>query len=69
MDGMSNLQPMLDPDAISAMLAITRKHFVKCVSKRPDFPRPCLVLSQKNKRWDAAKVAEWQAKQAADMER
>jgi predicted DNA-binding transcriptional regulator AlpA len=60
---------LLTPDHISAMLEISREHFINRVSKRPDFPRPCLVLSQKNKRWDALKVQEWQQEKAREMAR
>lgn len=63
------MSDLLTPDRISAMLEISREHFVNRVSKRSDFPRPCLVLSQKNKRWDAAKVKEWQDKKAKEMAR
>ena len=60
---------MLPPERISAMLEISREHFINRVSKRPDFPRPCLVLSQKNKRWDAQKVQEWIEKKASELAR
>lgn len=63
------IDELLDPQAISDKLGITRTHFYKIVSRQPDFPRPCIVLSQKMRRWKATDFNAWIDKQAKQMAR
>lgn len=50
---------LLSIDDIAKMLGVEYRHVRDRLSKRPDFPRPALNLSQKTRRWDRAKVQEW----------
>lgn len=49
----------LDTAGIAAMLGYKRRYVTDVISKRPDFPRPVLALSQKNKRWSETDVLRW----------
>lgn len=50
---------MLDTAAIARMLGVRRSYVTDRLTKRPDFPRPALDLSQKTRRWKECDVAAW----------
>jgi hypothetical protein len=50
---------LINIDHIAAKLNQRREYVRDRLVKRPDFPRPALVLSQKVKQWDAAEFEKW----------
>jgi predicted DNA-binding transcriptional regulator AlpA len=42
---------LVDTGDIAKMLGVTRAHVTNRLSKRPDFPRPAVNLSQRLRRW------------------
>jgi predicted DNA-binding transcriptional regulator AlpA len=46
-------------DHIAKTLNQRREYVRDRLVKRPDFPRPALVLSQKVRQWDAADFEAW----------
>lgn len=46
-------------DDIAKTLNQRREYVRDRLVKRPDFPRPALVLSQKVRHWDAADFEKW----------
>lgn len=55
---------MIDTADIAAMLGVGREYCTDRVVKRPDFPKPCLNLSRKTRRWRRADVEAWIEAQA-----
>ncbi|WP_066338459.1 helix-turn-helix transcriptional regulator [Azohydromonas lata] len=53
---------LLDTADIAALLGVRRDHVTDRLSKRPDFPRPHVNLSQKLRRWRAEDIAAWLAR-------
>jgi predicted DNA-binding transcriptional regulator AlpA len=53
---------LLTLDDISALLQVPRNFVRDTLVKKPDFPRPCLSLSQKTRRWASQDVQQWLAK-------
>lgn len=60
---------LLDPIKISELLCVKKEYFRDHISKRPDFPKPCLVLNQKLKRWRACDIQDFIDKKQAEMAR
>lgn len=60
---------LLTIDDIAAMVKLSRVYVRDRLVKQPDFPRPALVLSQKNKRWSAEDVNYWIGQQLANQQR
>lgn len=58
------MKPLLTLDDIAALLSMNRREVRDRLTKRPDFPRPTLNLSQRTRRWDQDKVQEWVDAQA-----
>jgi predicted DNA-binding transcriptional regulator AlpA len=56
---------LLTIDDIAERMKLRREYVRDRLVKRPDFPRPCMQISQKHKRWDAADLTAWEAKQGA----
>lgn len=54
---------------IAALLGLGRGHVTDKVTKRLDFPKPVLVLSQKTVRWELADVERWIRMQRASAAR
>lgn len=50
---------LIDTAHIAAMLGISRAWTVNNVTKRPDFPKPRVNLSQRLRRWSRAEVSRW----------
>lgn len=50
---------LLDTKAIASILGVTHAYARDRVVRNPSFPRPCLALSQKIKRWSATDVEAW----------
>ncbi len=44
---------------IAQLLGVSRTYTTDRVTKRPDFPKPVIVVSQKIKRWDRREVLSW----------
>jgi hypothetical protein len=52
---------LVDTGDIAAMLGVTRAHVTNRLSKRPDWPKPVMNLSQRLRRWkreDVLKVVK-----------
>jgi len=50
---------LLTIDDISQMLKLSRGYVRDRLVKTAGFPRPCLFLSQKNRRWDKPSIDSW----------
>lgn len=50
---------LLDTGDLAALLGVTRAHITGRLTKRPDFPRPAIDLSQKMRRWRLQDVMAW----------
>jgi len=46
-------------DEIAELLKLSKRYVRDKLVKSPDFPRPAVFLSQKNRRWDAQDVSKW----------
>lgn len=55
---------LLTIDDISALLQMPRNFVRDTLVKKPDFPRPCLNLSAKTRRWGKPDVQKWIEMQA-----
>ena len=55
---------LLDLDGISQIIGTPRAYVRDTLVKRPDFPRPCLNLSNKMRRWGKQDVEKWVELQA-----
>lgn len=60
---------LLTPDDIAAVLQVPHKELVDRISKRPDFPRPALVLGRRTKRWSKDAIEAWIQKNIAKNQR
>lgn len=49
----------IDTAGIAQMLGCSRRHVTNRVTKRPDFPRPIINVSQKTRFWALADVQRW----------
>ena len=54
---------------IAEMLTMTHNYVRDRITKRPDFPRPALSLSQKTRRWNEDDVRAWVAQCAGKIAR
>jgi predicted DNA-binding transcriptional regulator AlpA len=59
------MSDLLDLNDIAARFKLRREYVRDRLSKRPDFPRPAVVVSQKNKLWSVESIAAWQDQQQA----
>lgn len=50
---------LIDTLEISKMFGVTRHHVTSRITKRPDFPKPCVDLSQRLRRWKKDEVLRW----------
>ena len=50
---------VLDTAQIAALLGVSRRHVTGSITKRPDFPKPVLNLSQRVRGWSREAVTEW----------
>lgn len=55
---------LVDTLDISKMFGVTRHHVVARLTKRPDFPKPCVNISQRLRRWSKGEVLKWAMKGA-----
>jgi len=60
---------LLSLDDIAALIAVPRPFVRDVLVKRPEFPRPCIALSQKTRRWDKAEVDQWLVKHMKHIRR
>ena len=60
---------LLTLDDISTLLKLSRVYVRDRLVKKADFPRPCLSLSQKSRRWDKVHVDAWLAQSHANISR
>lgn len=51
--------PRVDTAGIAALLGCTRAHVTDRLTKRPDFPRPIVNVSQKMRYWRLADVQDY----------
>lgn len=49
-------------EQIAEMLHVTRRYVTNTLTKRPDFPEPCLNLSQRMRRWKESDIRSWMAR-------
>lgn len=50
---------LVDTLEISKMFGVTRHHVVARMTKRTDFPKPCVNISQRLRRWNRDDVLRW----------
>jgi len=50
---------LLDTEGIARLLSLSRTHVVGRITKRPDFPKPIINLSQRVRRWLRSDVETW----------
>ena len=50
---------LIDTKDIAALLGISRAHAVGRITKRTDFPKPTINLTQRLRRWDRRAVLAW----------
>ncbi len=50
---------LLDTADISRLLGVTRAHVTNRLTKRPDFPKPTLNVSQKMRKWRKDEVLQF----------
>lgn len=48
---MSKTLDLIDTQEIARMLGVTRAHVTNRLTKRPDFPKPAVNLSQRLRKW------------------
>lgn len=53
------MNALIDTARIADILGMTREHVTDRITKRPDFPRPALNLSQRARRWRETDVLAW----------
>jgi len=63
------MSELLTLDDISSHLSVSRIYARDTLVKRPDFPRPAVLLSQKSRLWSRASFVEWLDKQAKKQAR
>lgn len=49
----------LDYTGVAELLGVSRRNLVERISKRPDFPKPIVRISQRTVWWDPRDVLEW----------
>lgn len=49
----------IDTSGIAQILGCTRRHATNTITKRPDFPKPVINVSQKTRFWSLADVQRW----------
>lgn len=56
------MDDLIDTADIAAMLKCSREHVTDRITKRADFPKPRVNLSQKLKRWARDDIEAWLAR-------
>jgi predicted DNA-binding transcriptional regulator AlpA len=56
-------------EQIAEMLHVTRRYVTNTLTKRADFPEPCLNLSQRMRRWKESDIRAWMAKSRVQSSR
>ena len=51
--------PLLSLDDIAEIIQESREYVRTSLVRRPDFPRPAMVLSQKIRKWAQSDVDKW----------
>lgn len=49
----------IDTSGIAQILGCSRQHATDRITKRPDFPKPIVNVSQKTRYWSLADVQRW----------
>ncbi len=56
---MTDQTKLLNEAGIASLLGVRREYVRDRLVKRPDFPPPALVLSQRIRRWSEGAVLKW----------
>lgn len=56
-----DMSDLIDTSEIARMLGLTRSYITDKVTKRDDFPKPKIAISQKTVRWARDEVERWAA--------
>ena len=54
-----NLQDTYDTADIAALLRYSRRYVAERLSKRADFPRPAVMVSQRKRLWWRREIDHW----------
>ena len=49
----------IDAGQVAQLLGVSRQHFTDRISKRADFPKPCVNFSPRSRRWRYDEVLRW----------
>lgn len=49
----------IDTAGVAQLLGCSRKYATNAITKRPDFPKPIINVSQKTRFWSLADVQRW----------
>ncbi len=60
---------LLTVDDIAELLKLSRDYVRDRLVKSAEFPRPAIVLSQKNRRWEKSDVESWVSKSKQSLAR
>ena len=44
---------------VARMLGVSQAHATNCLTKRPDFPKPAVGITQRLRKWRAEDVTAW----------
>lgn len=50
---------LLSTKEIAQLLGVCQRHATAAITKRPDFPKPAVNLSQRLRRWARRDVEQW----------
>lgn len=51
--------PRMSTADIAALLGLSREHVTDRITKRPDFPKPFIKVSQRTRYWRTSDILEW----------
>lgn len=55
------MSALIDTGTIAQILGVTREYVTDKLSKRPDFPKPKVNVSQRLRKWSEAEIRQWAA--------
>ena len=53
------MSALLNTQGIAEILGVKRRHVTAYITKRPDFPPPCINVSQRIRHWHLEDVLHW----------
>jgi predicted DNA-binding transcriptional regulator AlpA len=53
------MSALIDTGTIASLLGVSREYVTDKLTKRPDFPRPRVNVSQRLRKWSEAEVRAW----------